>query len=166
MGQVYETLVHLFRTRVHLDMNSVQFTSPTTPTAAHIWRVSKSVHHGQVVKEYLDKYGYNKTRVAQNSHMAKQTLNGLLKRAQLPEEDLVKLSRATNHDFVEDIHRRERESLKADTSPASPQYTSTVADHEEHYGNIDGRPIQVIVISPGDEEYAKKIAELLTKKSG
>lgn len=111
-----------------------------------LYLVSKKVHHGQLIKEYLDKYGYNISAVARNCNRSKQAMNGWFKKARWTEEMLELVSDATNHDFHSELFAR-----------------SDISDVHEEQGSYGRNPDMQIVfnINFDDEEAVKRAAQLM-----
>lgn len=58
-------------------------------------------HHGQFIKAYLDRLGFNKSAVARNAALSKQGLNDVFKRERLSRDLLERIGEAVNFDFFD-----------------------------------------------------------------
>ena len=63
-------------------------------------------HHGQFIKAYLDRLGFNKSAVARNASLSKQGLNDALKRTRLDENLLERIGKAVNFDFIAEFEKQ------------------------------------------------------------
>lgn len=113
-----------------------------------------AVHVGNMLSEFLLKRGLNKAEVARRSFMTPQALNGVLKRTSVQLDTLIRLSLATEHDFLLDISARTMGSIRKNENMADPQV---------HYARHTGRaPIRFVIEADPDDRHALKlVTELL-----
>lgn len=121
MGQVYGSFRTFDLTTVRLVLNTVQFITSIHPAWTQLRGMSKKVHHGQLVSEYLEKYAFNKSGVARNAKLSKQRLNDLLDLQKIERGHLESLSAAVNYDFIAAIARAEQEGPMSSPMVADPQ---------------------------------------------
>lgn len=113
--------------------------------------MAKRVHHGQLVKAYLDRYGYTKAAVARNASLSKQGLNNLFDSERIDAGTLVRISKAINHDLLADIERAELE--------ANPP---EVNDGPATYGKEKSDPVEVVIkVDPRDRIKLRRVMEFL-----
>jgi hypothetical protein len=112
------------------------------------------LHVGSMLSDFMVKRGLNKAEVARRSFMTPQALNGVLKRASVQLDTLIRLSLATEHDFLLDISARTMGSLRKGEAVADPQIT-----YSRHSGRA---PIRfVIEADPDDKQTLRQLTELL-----
>lgn len=131
-------------------MNTGRLITTGGPLLAHLWSMSKKVHHGELVKAYLDRFGYTKAAVARNASMSKQGLNNLFDSERIESGTLVRLSKAINHDLLADIEQAEAEQNEVQ-EPAAP-YKKPASD-----------PVEVVIkVDPNDRAKLRRIMNFLT----
>lgn len=118
------------------------------------------VHVGAMLREHILAKGLNQAEVARRSFMTPQALSGVFKRGSVQLDTLVRISLATEHDFLADISIRTMGSLYRQRIP--------VADPILGYERRSGRaPIRfVIEADPEDARTLKQVAELLRDLKG
>jgi transcriptional regulator with XRE-family HTH domain len=118
------------------------------------------VHVGALLREHILAKGLNQAEIARRSFMTPQALSGAFKRASVQLETLVRISLATEHDFLMDISMRTMGTLYDGRRDAS--------DPLPNYARRSGRaPIRfVIEADPDDARTLKQVAELLRDLKG
>lgn len=113
------------------------------------------VHVGSMLREHILAKGMNQAEIARRSYMTPQALSGVFKRASVQLDTLVRISLATEHDFLADISLRTMGSLY--------RHRANTADPFFGYERKAGRaPIRfVIEADPDDSRTLKQVAELL-----
>jgi len=121
-----------------------------------------TVHIGSLVREHILARGLNQAEVARRSFMTPQTLSGVLKRSSVQLETLIRISLATEHDFLADISARTMGAIakKGDRADAS--------EPQVNYHKPSGRaPIRfVIEADPADAQTLRQVTELLRGLKG
>lgn len=113
-----------------------------------------------MLREFILAKGLNQAEVARRSFMTPQTLSGVFKRPSVQVETLIRISLATEHDFLMDISARAMGTIGGKRQDAS--------DPETGYIRQAGRaPIRfVIEADPEDTRTLKQVAELLRDLKG
>lgn len=112
--------------------------------------VQPIIHAGRLLRDHIQRKGLNQAEIARRSFMTPQTLSGILNRASIQLETLVRLSVVMEHDFFKDIS-----ALLA---------ASKVADPPEEYiiQRPDRQPVRfTIEVHRDDVETITRLAELL-----
>lgn len=118
-----------------------------------------SLHVGALLREYILSKGLNQAEIARRSFMTPQTLSGMFKRGSVQLETLIRLSLATEHDFLADISAKALGAISKKTVVEDPAVT---------YPRRPARaPIRfVIEADPDDERAMRQVTHLLRELKG
>ncbi len=128
--------------------------------------MQKKVHQGEFIKSVLDEHDKILARIAEKAGMSPQNLQSVFKRHRVDEDIVERIGRAAKLDMVgmwraasDSVTGRARAVSPGPQQPLRPSNVN-VAEPPSAYG----QPPVVIVLSPGDPEYAEVIRRLIEKR--
>jgi hypothetical protein len=123
-------------------MNTCAFETDAPSALAQLWRVLKEFHTGDFLRELFDKHHLNLASVGRSMGTTGQNSSGMFNRAQIHDETLARLSKATGLDILGMVQRKKAQLYGLDVptmamEPAPPYGRGSANDLVVHLDDFD-----------------------------